>query len=80
MRDPRFREICDEAPDGQSLSALINGDFGWLMYQRGGDDPGFSSRNPNYAGEPDATIEYFLSNGQRDEYPASWALPTSEVL
>jgi hypothetical protein len=80
VRDPRFREIRDVASDGQSLSALINGDLGWLMYQRGPDDPGFSSRNPNYAGVADATIEYVLGNGQRDEYPAAWAFSTSEVL
>jgi hypothetical protein len=24
-------------------------------------------------------IEYILSNGQRDEYPASWALPIADI-
>jgi hypothetical protein len=80
VHDPRFREISDVAPDGQSLSALINGDLGWLMYLRNAGDPGFSSRNPNYVGAADATIEYVLGNGQRDEYPASWALSIVEVL
>jgi len=61
------------------MCALINGDQGWLMYLREPGDSGFSSRNPDYAGPADATIDYLLSNGQRDEYPASWALPLEVV-
>ncbi len=61
------------------MVALINGEFGWLMYLRYDGDAGFSSRNPSYQGPSDAMIEYFLSNGQLDEYPASWALPTGDV-
>jgi hypothetical protein len=74
-----FDEIWLEAPDGQSLCALINGDRGWLMYLRAPGDSGFSSRDPSYAGDPEARIEYRLSNGQRDWYPASWSLPVAEV-
>ena len=51
------------------MVALINGEFGWLMYLRYDGDAGFSSRNPSYQGPSDAMIEYFLSNGQLDEYP-----------
>jgi hypothetical protein len=80
MNKSQFRDVSVESPDGQSLCALINGDCGWLMYLRHRDgDPGFSSRNPNYTGSCNATIEYVLSNGQVDEYPASWAYPTAEV-
>jgi hypothetical protein len=59
-------------------------------------DTGFSSRNPAFdasAAAPDsptfvsrfggvlvAVIEYRLSNGQVDQYPASWALPEKEVM
>jgi len=68
-----------ESPDGQFLCALINGDRGWLMYLRESGDSGFSSRNPNYTGPPHEEIEYELSNGQHDFYPASWALPIAEV-
>lgn len=39
------------------------------MYLRYNGDAGFSSRNPSYAGQPDANQEYYLSNGQREEYP-----------
>lgn len=78
MKSP-FEEVWVESPDGQSLCALINGDRGWLIYFRYSGDSGFSSRNPNYDGPPDAEIEYELSNGQHDFYPASWALPVAEV-
>ena len=76
---PPFDEIWVELPDGQSLCALIHGDRGWLMYLREEGDSGFSSRNPDYDGPPDAQIEYCLGNGQHDWYPASWALPIAEV-
>jgi hypothetical protein len=74
-----FEEIWLESPDGELLCALINGDVGWLMYLDEEGEPGFSSRNPNYDGPPDAEIEYELDNGQHDFYPASWALPVAEV-
>lgn len=74
-----FREEWIELSDGQSMCALINGDVGWLMYLRENGDAGFSSRNPDYSGPPDAQIEYELGNGQRDAYPASWALPVQMV-
>jgi len=77
--EPPFDEIWLEAPDGQSLCALINGDRGWLMYLRAPGDSGFSSRDPSYLGDPHATIEYRLSNGQHDWYPASWSLPIVEI-
>jgi len=79
LSDPRYKELRESAPDGQSLLALINGDLGWLMYLRAPGDAGFSSRNPAYSGPDDAVIEYVLSNGQKDQYPASWALPILEV-
>lgn len=39
----------------------------------------YGSRNPAYDGPEEAVIYYVLSNGQRDEYPASWALPVETV-
>ena len=78
MNSP-FEELWVESPDGPSLSAFINGDRGWLMYLREPGDSGFHSRNPDYDGPADAQIEYRLSNGQHDLYPASWALPIAEV-
>ena len=77
--DSGFDEVWLEAPDGQSLCALINGGVGWLMYLREPGDAGFSSRNPSYKGDPEARIEYLLTNGQLDSYPAAWALPVDEL-
>jgi hypothetical protein len=78
-RAPEYREVWENKPDGRALCALIHGDVGWLMYLREPGDSGFSSRNPAYAGPAHAVIDYMLSNGQRDEYPASWALPVATV-
>lgn len=74
-----YQEIWVEIGDGQAMCALINGRLGWLMYLRESGDAGFSSRNPNYDGPPDAILEHYLNNGQRDEYPLAWALPIEEV-
>jgi hypothetical protein len=49
------------------------------MVLRSEGDAGLSSRNPAYVGPPDAQIEYRLNNGQRDFYPAAWALPIADV-
>jgi hypothetical protein len=76
----RFMHINEVTDDGQIMCALINGETGWLMYLRYAGDPGFSSRNPSYAGPPEAMQEYCLNNGQLDEYPLAWALPTSEIF
>lgn len=50
----------------KKMMALINGEFGWLMYLREDSDAGFSSRNPIYTGSEDETMEFYLSNGQLD--------------
>lgn len=74
----KFQEVWERFGE-KAMCALINGDRGWLMYLREPGDSGFSSRNPAYDGPTHDTIEYFLNNGQRDEYPASWAYPIAEV-
>jgi hypothetical protein len=67
-----------------------------MYLRHGDGDPGFSSRNSSFASVGNATdtriftgrfdgegvplIQYQLSNGQVDEYPASWALPESEIV
>ena len=50
------------------------------MYLREPGDAGFSSRNPDYTGPSEACIEYMLSNGQVDSYPAAWAYPIATVM
>ncbi len=59
---------------GPILTALINGPVGWLMFLGEPGDAGFHSVNPDNLDDPDSKIEFVLANGQRDEYPASWAL------
>lgn len=80
MPQSPYQDLCIHGPHEQSLYVLINGDVGWLMYLREPGDAGFSSRNPDYAGPEDAMIDYELSNGQADEYPASWALPLPLIM
>ena len=48
-----------------AMMALINGNYGWLMYINEEGDSGLSSRNPSYAGTDDdgKTIDFMLSNG-----------------
>jgi hypothetical protein len=79
VTDSAFEEVWVDLPDGQSLCALINGHLGWLMYLPEPGAVGSSSRNLAYHGDPAATIEYRLNNGQHDWYPASWALPGADV-
>jgi hypothetical protein len=77
----QFSEIWMHASTNwPAICALINGDSAWLMFMRHEGDAGFSTRNPNYAGPPQAVIEYYLSNGQRDEYPASWNITAAEAV
>ena len=65
---------------GPRLCLLISGgERGWLMYLRCVGDVGFSSRNPDYEGPPGDMLEYRLSNGQRDVYPAAWSYPTADL-
>lgn len=81
---------------GPRLGALINTNVGVLTYLRHDEgDTGFSSRNPTYdesdtlgglafdglfEGEHVPVITYRLSNGQEDEFPASWAVPQSDIM
>jgi hypothetical protein len=71
-------ELWVERPEGR-VCALVSGDRGWLMWLRSDHDPGLSSRNPAYTGPAEATLPFLLSNGQVDQYPASWTLPTGRV-
>ena len=63
-----------------ALCALLNGDRGWLTCLRYEGDAGFSSRNPAYAGPPDAEIEFMLSNYQLNRHPAAWTYSREEIL
>jgi Immunity protein Imm1 len=80
-RRTQFSEVwLEHAAGWPVICALINGEAAWLMYLRCEGDAGFSTRNPQYTGAHKAMIEYCLSNGQRDEYPAAWNITTAEAL
>lgn len=81
MRRSQFLEVWLQHTAGwPAMAALINGEAAWLMYVRHEGDAGFSTRDPQYAGPKKAVIEYYLSSGQRDEYPASWNITTAEAI
>jgi hypothetical protein len=74
-------ELKETEDDERAMMALINGDWGWLMYLREEGDSGFSSRNADYTGSDDGKmIDFLLSNGQLDYYPISYVLPVEQVM
>ena len=75
----QFKEIEIKLEDGQYMYALINGNYGWLMYLSEEGDSGLSSRNPDYNGSDNETMKFTISNGQVDNYPLSWVLPVNIV-
>jgi hypothetical protein len=77
---PQHGEVWIERVDGTSVCALQSTDRAWLMYLRHDGDAGFSTRNPHYVGPPNATLEFVLTNNQRDLYPAAWTYPVADVL
>ena len=81
VRQQQFSEVWLRAADeGPALAMLVNEQDAWLMYLGQDEDIGFSSRNPEYAGPPDAHLDFVLGNGQRDDYPAAWVLPLEHAL
>ncbi len=81
LTQTQFSEVWIHHTAGwPAVCALINGEAAWLMYMRYEGDAGFSTRNPQYTGPHKAMIEYYLSNGQCDEYPAAWNITTAEAL
>lgn len=80
VRQDNYAELWLNQADRPTLCVLVNRDKAWIMFLREEGDSGFSSRNPDYAGPAGAKLEFFLSNGQRDEYPAQWCIPTAEAL
>ena len=50
------------------------------MYLRFEGDSGFKSWNPEFKGDKEEQIEYVLSNGQLDKYPASWAIDLNRAI
>ena len=68
-------ELWASEDEGPSLCVLRNGVHAFLMYLRSPEDSGFVSSGKTAA---NGTVEYLLSNGQLDEYPASWCIPVEQ--
>lgn len=77
----KYKEIWVEPSedDERAMCGLINGDFGWLNYYSEEGDAGLSSRDPNYGGANDETMD-FMANGELDAYPLAWVLPAEQVM
>jgi hypothetical protein len=61
-------------PDGPRMAMFRNFENAFLMYLKSPDDSGMVSfANAGCAG----LVDYCLSNGQQDQYPASWSIPVS---
>lgn len=63
-----------------AIRALLHDDRGWLACLRCEGDAGVGSKNPAYTGPPDATVEFMLSTGEVDSYPAAATFPRADVL
>jgi hypothetical protein len=81
-RQQQFTEVwLDAGEEGPALAMLVNAEHAWLMYLRDHEgDPGFSSRNPHYAGPPDALMKFILVNGQGDQYPVARTLSLEQAV
>jgi hypothetical protein len=79
-RQHEFAEIWVDQDHFPSLCALVHGQSAWMMYLRHDGDAGFSSRNVAYDGPRGLMMEFMLSNGQADEYPASWTYPADAAF
>jgi ribosome maturation factor RimP len=81
LKDARKADRAEVAVrrEGGSLTGLFSAGRAVLFLTGGEGEPGFSSRSPRYTGSPDARLTFSLSNGQEDEYPASWAVPAEDA-
>lgn len=80
IQGTQFAEIWLQHETGQWLGVLINRNRAMLIYGRFEGDPGFSSRSSPEENESEELVEFILSNGQRDEYRASWTVSTELAL
>jgi hypothetical protein len=70
----RYIEISIDHNSFPSILTLINDEYGWMLFFRYDGDAGFHTINKNYDGNDFDVLEYYLSNGQLDEYPAKYTL------
>ena len=75
-----FLELWLTLPADICISALINDDRALVIFGRYDGDAGLSSRSRDFADDDGQQLEFYLSNGQRDQYPLAWTIPTTDAL
>lgn len=82
LADVDLYEVDDPGEEGTfyCLAMLTHDDRALLIYFRYAGDAGFSSRDPAYGGPIDAMLDFQLSNGQVDTYPAYWTIPLADAM
>lgn len=63
-----------------SMLMLTHDDRALLLYFRHDGDAGLTSRDPAHSGPPHAMLDFELSNGQVDSYPAYWTMPLNDAV
>jgi len=76
----RYIDISIDHNSFPSILTLINDEYGWMLFFRYDGDAGFHTINKNYDGNDFDVLEYYLSNGQLDEYPAKYALNRRTIV
>lgn len=81
LPDSGFSEVWLVIENGPYISTLINhsADRAFIIFGRYEGDPGLSSRSTEPAFMSDQPLEFYLGNGQCDEYPMAWTVSTNEA-
>ncbi len=69
--------VRGERPE-HALFALFNDGRAVMSYTRNIDETCFSARSDG--GTEDGEMEFYLSNGQRDEYPRAHTIPSTDAV
>lgn len=72
-------ELWLQQPDeGQSLCLLSSPDRAVLVWQPSPNEDGMRSHNP--AGNADERVDFRLANGEKSQFPGTWAVAKEEAL
>jgi hypothetical protein len=75
-----YLELWLTLPADICISTLINDSRALVIFGRYDGDAGLSSRSRDDTDDSGQQLEFYLSNGQRDEYPLAWTIPTKDAL
>jgi hypothetical protein len=76
----QYAEIWLRVGNTLALAMFVNGTSAWLMFLLNQDEECYHTSNPEFEGDAASTIDYYLSNGQHDIYPAAWAIGTDAAM